>query len=210
MKKTVVWMLLGVIAIGMLGCGTKKNETADTEVNTEVADTEEIVTENTEAVENTEAGENTEVVESTEDVQENGTVATDVTLDSSCVEILDYLYATADLSADFVESTQYYDKTEIIPEMEEYILGTTEAEYIESVYSAPMMSSVAYQCVILKVEEGQDIEATKQLLLDSANPIKWVCVEAENVVVESNGNVILYVMGDNATTTALKETFLAL
>ena len=158
MKKTVVWMLLGVIAIGMLGCGTKKNETADTEVNTEVADTEEIMTENTEA------GENTEAVESTEDAQENGTVVTDVTLDSSCVEILDYLYATADLSADFVEATQYYDKTEIIPEMEEYILGTTEAEYIESVYSAPMMSSVAYQCVILKVEEGQDMEATKQLL----------------------------------------------
>ena len=40
------------------------------------------------------------------------------------------------------------------------------------------MSSIAYQCVLLRVSEDQDIEAAKKLLEENANPKKWVCVEA--------------------------------
>ena len=105
---------------------------------------------------------------------------------------------------------QYYEIIAIPEERKEYILGTTEVLYSDSVYSAPMMSSIAYQCVVLRVEEGQDVETAKQLLLDNADPIKWVCVEAESVVVENVGDVILYIMCDYATADAIKTAFLAL
>ena len=93
---------------------------------------------------------------------------------------------------------------------EEYILGTTEIDYTDSVYSAPMMSSIAYQCVLLRVSEDQDIEAAKKLLEENADPAKWICVEAESVVVENVGDVILFIMADKDVADAAKEAFLAL
>ena len=99
---------------------------------------------------------------------------------------------------------------EITEAEEEYILGTTEIDYTDSVYSAPMMSSIAYQCVLLRVSEDQDIEAAKKLLEENADPAKWICVEAESVVVENVGNVILFIMADKDVADAAKEAFLAL
>ena len=73
-----------------------------------------------------------------------------------------------------------------------------------------MMSSIAYQCVLLRVSEDQDIEAAKKLLEENADPAKWICVEAESVVVENVGNVILFIMADKDVADAAKEAFLAL
>lgn len=131
-------------------------------------------------------------------------------LEGSCEEILAKVYESADLDADLREAMNYYETTAIAEESEEYILGTTEVEYTDSVYSAPMMSSVAYQCVLLRLESDADVDAAKQLLLDNANPIKWVCVEAESVVVENVGDVVLYIMADKQTTDAVKTAFLTL
>lgn len=131
-------------------------------------------------------------------------------LEGSCEEILAKVYENADLDADLREAMNYYETTVITEESEEYILGTTEVEYTDSVYSAPMMTSVAYQCVMLRIDPEQDVEAAKQLLVDNANPIKWVCVEAESVVVENVGDVVLYIMADAQTTNAVKTAFLAL
>ena len=80
----------------------------------------------------------------------------------------------------------------------------------KTVDSAPMMSSIAYQCVLLRVSEDQDIEAAKKLLEENADPAKWICVEAESVVVENVGDVILFIMADKDVADAAKEAFLAL
>lgn len=134
----------------------------------------------------------------------------EASLEGTCVEILDEVYETAELSQDFRDSLEYFDKMEIPAESTEYILGTAEIPYADAVYSAPMMSSVAYQCVILRVDDGMGVEEAKQLLMENVNPAKWVCVEAESVVVENIGDVILFVMADNETAEALKTAFFAL
>lgn len=131
-------------------------------------------------------------------------------LEGSCEEILAKVYENADLDADLREAMNYYQKVSIDEASEEYILGTTEVEYTDSVYSAPMMSSVAYQCVLLRLEADEDVQTAKQQLLDNANPIKWVCVEAESVVVENVGDVVLYIMADAQTADAVKTAFLDL
>ena len=133
-----------------------------------------------------------------------------VSLDETCVEILDKVYENAELTQDFRDSLEYFEKSEIPADSAEYILGTAEIPYEDSVYSAPMMSSVAYQCVVLRVDDGMGVEEAKQLLVEHADPVKWVCVEAESVVVENVGDVILYVMADAETAEALKSAFLAL
>ena len=105
---------------------------------------------------------------------------------------------------------QYFDQGEITPELAETVLGTDDVEFTEGVYSMPMMSAQAYQCVLLRLPEGADVEEAKQTLLDNADPRKWVCVEAESVIVENVGDVVLFLMSDSATGEAIKTSFLAL
>lgn len=131
-------------------------------------------------------------------------------LEGSCAEILDRVYENAELDPDHREAMEYYETVAIDESREEYILGTTEVDYTDSVYSAPMMTSVAYQCVLLRLELDEDVEEAKQLLLDNADPIKWLCVEAESVVVENVGDVVLYVMAEEKAADAIKTAFLAL
>lgn len=131
-------------------------------------------------------------------------------LEGTCEEILAAVYENAELDPDHREAMNYYETTAIDADSEEYILGTTEVNYTDSVYSAPMMTSVAYQCVLLRLEPDEDVEKAKQLLLDNADPIKWLCVEAESVVVENVGDVVLYVMAEAKAADAIKTAFLAL
>ena len=134
-------------------------------------------------------------------------------LEGTCSEILAQVYENAELDADFREALAYY-ANEPIPaddeETKEYMIGTSEVAFTDSVYSAPMMSSVAYQCVLLRLEEGADMTAAKETLRAAANPAKWVCVEAESVYVENVGDVVMVLMADEPTATAIKDAFVAL
>lgn len=131
-------------------------------------------------------------------------------LTGSLSEIMDAVYENADLSQDFKDAMEGFDSGEIPAESAEYLIGTTEVAYDESFYSVPLMNVVPYQCILLRLPEGTDLEAAKQTIADHADPRKWVCVEAESVIVENVGNVVLFVMGDSQTTNALQTAFLAL
>lgn len=131
-------------------------------------------------------------------------------LTGSLSEIADSIYANADLSQDFKDTMADFASGDIPQETAEYLIGTADVEYTESFYSVPMMNVVPYQLILLRLPEGADMEAAKKTIADSADPRKWVCVEAESVIVENVGDVILFVMGDSPTTNALLTSFLAL
>ena len=134
-------------------------------------------------------------------------------LEGTCSEILAQVYENAEVDADFREALNYYASEPITAddaETTEYMIGTTEVAFTDSVYSAPMMSSVAYQCVLLRLEEGADMEAAKEALLEGANPAKWVCVEADSVYVENVGDVVMVLMANEPTATAIKDAFVEL
>lgn len=127
-------------------------------------------------------------------------------IEGSCADVLAGIYKETGFDKDFIK----LENVEITEENEEYILGTTEIDYSDYVCSAPMMSSIAYQCILLRAEANQDIDEAKKLLEDHANPRKWICVEAESVVVENVGDMILFVMADDEYAMAIKNAFLAL
>ena len=59
---------------------------------------------------------------------------------------------------------------------------------------APMMSSIAFVGYIFELEDGADVEAFKTTLKDSAN-LRWnICVEAEELIVENEGNKVFFLM----------------
>ncbi len=94
-------------------------------------------------------------------------------------------------------------------ENEQAILGTSDIEYIEGVYSVPMMSSIAYQCVLLRVNPD-DIETVKQQLKDNADLNKWVCVSAETMLVENVGDLVLFIMSSKDVAYAVSTSFQSL
>lgn len=127
-------------------------------------------------------------------------------LEGSLNDIMTGIYENADLSEDFKEGLANFETLELTDDFEVSVLGTDEISYIEGVVSMPMMSSIAYQCVLLRVEPD-NVETVKQQIIDNADLNKWVCISAETVLVESRGDVIFFVMADNDTAYALNNAF---
>ena len=93
---------------------------------------------------------------------------------------------------------------EIIPFMggamaieEGFLNGFDNAEikgFKEGATFGPMMSSIAFVGYIFELEADADVEAFKKQLKDSAN-LRWmICVEAEEMVVENEGNKVFFLM----------------
>lgn len=127
-------------------------------------------------------------------------------LEGSLQDIMASLYANADLSQDFRDSLDGFTTADLTDDMETSVLGTDEITYKEGVVSMPMMSSVAYQCVLLRVDEA-DVEAAKQALQNNADVNKWVCVSAETMLIESRGDVIFFIMSGKEEAYALNSAF---
>lgn len=127
-------------------------------------------------------------------------------LEGNLSDIMTSLYANAELDEEFRETLDNYETVEITDDLESYILGTDAITYTEGVVSMPMMSSMAYQCVLLRVD-GADVETAKQLLKDNADPDKWVCVSAETTLIESRGDVIFFIMGRESEAYAMNTAF---
>ena len=129
-------------------------------------------------------------------------------LNGSLDDIMAGIYESADLSEDFRAGLENFETFELTEDMELFILGTDEIDYTEAVVSMPMMSSIAYQCVLLRVAED-DVDTVKQQIKENTDLNKWVCVSAETMLIESRGNVIFFVMGENDTAYALNTAFQA-
>lgn len=127
-------------------------------------------------------------------------------LEGSLKDMMSSLYANADLVQDFKDNLDSYETIDLTDDLEVSILGTDQITYTEGVVSMPMMSSMAYQCVLLRVDEA-DVESAKQALKDNANLDKWVCVSAETMLIESRGDVIFFIMSDKDTAAAMSSAF---
>lgn len=76
-----------------------------------------------------------------------------------------------------------------------YYIGVDPTDKVESaVYVDPAISSIPFSMCLIEAKEGVDIEALKNEVLETVNMRKWVCVEAEKLVVSNSGDTILMVM----------------
>lgn len=90
--------------------------------------------------------------------------------------------------------------TELNEENVEFYLGSADIPFTEGLASESGVGSIAHSVVLIRVEEGSNVSDVVKKIEDSVDPRKWICVEAEKVVVESKGDLILLVMSssDNA------------
>lgn len=137
-------------------------------------------------------------------------VKRDPVLSEDLTKVLEKVYETADLDDDFRQSLQHYQTIELDDSNIQGYLGDADVKFTEGLCSAPMMSSIPYELILLKLDEGADVDAVKAAIKENANPIKWLCVEAEEVVVENIDNTVLFLMANESEATPIKEAFMSL
>lgn len=86
---------------------------------------------------------------------------------------------------------------EVTKENAEYYIGSADIEFEEALASEPGVTSIAHSVVLIRTKENADVESIKKTIKEKVNPRKWLCVEAEQVVVESRGNLIILIMASS-------------
>ena len=97
--------------------------------------------------------------------------------------------------------------TEVNEENVEYFLGTKDIEYEEALASESGVGSIAHSVVLIRVKDNTDVEAIKDKIEKYINPRKWVCVEAEEVEIESKGNLIIVIMSSEQNAEKIEKSF---
>ncbi len=114
-------------------------------------------------------------------------------VEGSLEDIMTKLYA--DINED--ELPMMLTNTQLNTDNIANYIGTSDVDFKEGIVSESMTGSIPHSVVLLRVNDNANIESIKQTIKDSANPRKWICVEAENVYVESNGNLIILIMSND-------------
>ncbi len=86
-------------------------------------------------------------------------------------------------------------------------LGTDKIKFREGIVSEANISTLAHSIVILRAEKTSDVEAIKKEIKANANPRKWICVEAETVIVESKQDVIILIMSNKTHAGMIQNNF---
>lgn len=97
--------------------------------------------------------------------------------------------------------------TELTKDNIENYLGTKDIEYKEALVSESAIGSIAHSVVLVRMKDGADIESAKKKIKESVNPRKWICVEAEEVVVKNKGNLIILIMSSSDYTKKIENSF---
>ena len=115
-------------------------------------------------------------------------------LPGSLSDIMDAIYKEQECPLDVT--------TEDVDLTDEWTLssftGLTDASEVkEAVASEPMISSIAYSLVVVRVADANKAPDIAKEMIDGINPRKWVCVEADDIQAVSYDDVVLLFMVDS-------------
>lgn len=75
-------------------------------------------------------------------------------------------------------------------------------EYI--VVSEPIIGSIAHSLVLVRVQDGEDVEAVKNEMFENIDTRKWICAEASNMYATDYDNTVIFVMSDDMLATMVE------
>ena len=178
MKKIIALLACLAMLLSMAACANTTNEPETTTEPTEEI-TEEVTEEATEEVTEPAATEGT--------VGETLTAVFKANATGTAQEIADLVISNPIIQ--FMPAT--------MPMEAGYLSGFGEVEitgFEECVMFGPMIGTIPFIGYIFKLAEGTDVEAFKTMLKDNAN-LRWnICTSAEEMVVESEGNTVFFLM----------------
>lgn len=90
--------------------------------------------------------------------------------------------------------------------IENYV-GTSDIEFKEGIASESAVGSIAHSVVLLRLNDASKADETVKKIEENANPIKWICVEASNVIVKSKGDLVILIMSNEDLAPRLDTNF---
>ena len=118
------------------------------------------------------------------------------TLEGTPAEIIEKIYA--EKTVEFAPMTLSPDDPEFSEMWDwNYYTGLADGSKITAAaVSEPMIGSIAFSLVVLRVNEGVDAKTVAQEMKDNINTRKWMCVEAGDLQVVGYGDVVMLIMVD--------------
>ena len=184
MKKLISMLLALAMVLSLAACGN--NNTPATEAPTQAP------TEATEEVTEAATEEMTEeVIDEEEFVMELSAMET---LLNQIVEIQPVEFMGGTMAIDLADTSE--DGLWMIKNY----TGLDNADSItEAAFFEPMMGSLAYSMVAVKVAEGADVKAIAEGMKNGIDQRKWICVEADDLQVASYEDIVLLIMVGSET-----------
>ena len=93
--------------------------------------------------------------------------------------------------------------------IESYI-GRSDIKFKEALANESMTGSIAHSIVLLRLEDAKEAADVVAKIKESANPGKWICVEASKVSVRSKGDLVMLLMTNNSLEPSLIANFKSL
>lgn len=218
MKKIVMLLLALVVCFSLVACGkddVEQNPSQSGEVSGEVVTSGEIENETSGDVEDEVSGDieenpaigDDEPVENPDEPTENpGEEYVDPMMTSTAMKTLvDKLNANANVQV----NAPFDMKIDKEAAMSDIGLSADvfEAKIVDSVKSESMMMPSNHSLCIVEVKAGEDVAAIKDTIFKNADPRKWICANADKVLVVDSGNIIMLVMSTEENCTNLYNAF---
>lgn len=106
--------------------------------------------------------------------------------------------------------TPGYAITELAAEQYPLYLFIDQPKGAQAVTADALIGSIAHSVVLMRLPDGSDVSGIAQQVKDNADPRKWICVEAEKVIVKTKGDLVLLVMSTTDIADAIAANFDAL
>ncbi|HIQ58921.1 MAG TPA: hypothetical protein IAB22_05675 [Candidatus Merdivicinus intestinavium] len=101
-------------------------------------------------------------------------------------------------------------ETVLTEENSEYYTGVPFSSYREGLASDAAIGSIAHSVCLLRAEDEEAAKSLADEVEKSADPRKWVCVEAETKLVRQKGDLVVLIMTDASQAEQISANFDAL
>ena len=108
-------------------------------------------------------------------------------IEGSLTDIMDKVYESVKDDMPELENTKLNDDNI------EYFLGTSDIDYKEGLASEPFINAIAHSVVLIRMNDGADIEATKTKIKNSVRETFHNLAASSNSVAPSNAEITIAV-----------------
>lgn len=102
------------------------------------------------------------------------------------------------------------DNIEVNAENIESYIGRSDIKFKEALANESMTGSIAHSIVLLRLEDAKEAEDVVAKIKETANPRKWICVQASKVSVKSKGDLVMLIMTNESLAPSLEANFKSL
>ena len=97
--------------------------------------------------------------------------------------------------------------TKITKDNFEDYFGDADIDFKEAIVSEANINAVAYMIGIIRLNDNVDTQKSVDILKNSVDPNRWICVVPDSVIIDSNQNVIIVIMDEKNNADTIHNNF---